>query len=53
MTRVLQALFANESAATAIEYGLVAGGVAIAIITAISRTGGTLNNFFVTLSAAL
>ena len=52
MTRMLQAFFANESAATAIEYALLAGGVAIAIVTVVTKTGGTLDKVFVTLSAA-
>jgi Flp pilus assembly pilin Flp len=53
MIRVPQSLLADQSAAASIEYALIAVGVAIAIVTAITRAGGTLNKVFVTLSAAL
>ncbi|WP_271166875.1 Flp family type IVb pilin [Hansschlegelia plantiphila] len=39
--------FANdESGATAIEYGLIAVGIAIAIITMVKGVGGSLNSAF-------
>ena len=34
----------DESGATAIEYGLIAGLVAVAIIAALTALGGSLNN---------
>jgi pilus assembly protein Flp/PilA len=53
MFRVPQSFLADQLAVTSIEYGLIAAGVAIAIVTAITRTGGALNKIFVALSAAL
>jgi pilus assembly protein Flp/PilA len=43
---LLQRLIADEEGATAIEYGLIAGLVAVAIITALSLLGDSLNNLF-------
>jgi pilus assembly protein Flp/PilA len=43
----------NESGATAIEYGLIAAGIAIAIITAVQGVGGALNTNFGTISTSL
>jgi pilus assembly protein Flp/PilA len=36
----------DESGATAIEYGLIAGLVAVAIIAALTALGSSLNNLF-------
>ena len=36
----------ERTGATAIEYGLIAGLVAVAIITALSLLGGSLDNLF-------
>jgi pilus assembly protein Flp/PilA len=36
----------EKSGATAIEYGLIAGLVAVAIITALTMLGGSLDNLF-------
>ena len=36
----------DESGATAIEYGLIAGLVAVAVIAALTALGGSLNNLF-------
>jgi pilus assembly protein Flp/PilA len=43
----------NESGATAIEYGLIAAGIAIAIITAVNGVGSALSTTFGTLSTSL
>jgi pilus assembly protein Flp/PilA len=43
----------HESGATAIEYGLIAAGIAIAIITAVQGVGGALNTNFGTISTSL
>jgi pilus assembly protein Flp/PilA len=43
----------DESGATAIEYGLIAAGIAIAIITAVQGVGGALNTNFGTISTSL
>jgi pilus assembly protein Flp/PilA len=36
----------DESAATAIEYGLIAAGISLAIITAVNTLGTSLNGVF-------
>lgn len=40
------ALFKDESGATAIEYGLIAALIAVAIIATLSLVGGHLDNTF-------
>lgn len=44
---------ADETAATAIEYGLIAAGIAIAIITAVKGLGTKLSSNFNTISTSL
>ncbi len=52
--RQLWARFArDESAATAIEYAMIAGGIAIAIVLAVQGIGTTLNTTFTSVSTAL
>ena len=43
----------DESGATAIEYGLIAAGIAIAIIGAVQGVGTSLNTAFGKVSTAL
>ena len=43
----------NESGATAIEYGLIAAGIAVAIIAAIQAVGSGLNTKLGTVEAGL
>jgi pilus assembly protein Flp/PilA len=43
----------NESAATAIEYALIAAGIALAIVTAVSSLGTTVNGKYAAVSTAL
>jgi pilus assembly protein Flp/PilA len=43
----------DESGATAIEYGLIAAGIAIAIITAVNGVGSALSTNFTTISTSL
>jgi pilus assembly protein Flp/PilA len=50
---ILQNFLANESGATAIEYGLIAAGIALAIITVINGMGSKLNTKFASISASL
>ena len=38
--------WSDESGATAIEYGLIAAGIALAIITVVNSLGTTLNGKF-------
>jgi pilus assembly protein Flp/PilA len=53
MKRKIAAFLVNESGATAIEYGLIAAGIAIAIITVVKGLGTNLKNTFSSVSAAL
>ena len=43
----------DKSGATAIEYGLIAAGIAIAIITAVQGVGTQLSTNFGTISTSL
>ena len=43
----------DESAATAIEYGLIAAGIALAIIAAVNGIGSKLNTKFASISSSL
>jgi len=43
----------DETGATAIEYGLIAGLIAVAIITAVSLLGSDLTDTFTTISTEL
>jgi pilus assembly protein Flp/PilA len=45
--------FKDESAATAIEYGLIAAGIAVAVISVITGLGTHLKTTFSTISTAL
>ena len=46
MTKLVAKFLKNESGATAIEYGLIAAGIALAIIAAVNGLGTTLNTKF-------
>jgi pilus assembly protein Flp/PilA len=43
----------DESGATAIEYGLIAAGIALAIITVVNNLGTALNSKFTSISTSL
>jgi pilus assembly protein Flp/PilA len=49
MSKIMQFL-RNESGATAIEYGLIAAGIAVAIIAVVQGLGTKLNATFQTVS---
>jgi pilus assembly protein Flp/PilA len=53
MVRTLKAFLKDENAATAIEYGLIAAGVALAIITVIKGVGTKVNTTFSSISSQL
>jgi pilus assembly protein Flp/PilA len=53
MKKFLSHYLANESGATAIEYGLIAAGIAVAIIAAVQAVGTALNTKLGTVSAGL
>jgi pilus assembly protein Flp/PilA len=45
--------FSDESGATAIEYGLIAAGIALAIIAAVNGLGTNLNTQFTSINTSL
>lgn len=47
------AFLKNESGATAIEYGLIAAGISVAIIAVVNGLGTQLNTTFTTISTSL
>jgi len=49
----LAKFFNDDRGATAIEYGLIAAGISIAIITAVAAVGSSLNTTFTSVSTAL
>ena len=51
--RQLRAFLKDESGATAIEYGLIASGVALAIIAVVNGLGTKLNTKFTSISTQL
>ncbi len=53
MKNVMKKFFKNESGATAIEYGLIAALIAVAIIGAVSTLGTNLATTFGDVSAEL
>jgi pilus assembly protein Flp/PilA len=53
MRRLIMEFLNDEAGATAIEYGLIAGGISIAIIGVVRGIGSTLNVTFTTVNTAL
>ncbi len=53
MLRLLARFQNDQSGATAIEYGLIAAGIAVAIIAVVQALGTNLNTTFSTVSTAL
>jgi pilus assembly protein Flp/PilA len=53
MKNVLARFAKDESGATAIEYALIAAGIALAIITAVNTLGTTLSNKFTSINSSL
>ena len=51
--RKLASFLKDETAATAIEYGLIAAGIAAAIIAAVNGLGTNLNTTFTSVSTQL
>ena len=52
MSKVMRFL-RDESGATAIEYGLIAAGISVAIITVVTSLGSSLNATFTSVQTAL
>lgn len=53
MKSIFKAFIADESGATAIEYGLIAAGIALAIIAVVQGLGTNLNGKFGELNGSL
>ena len=53
MKNLLSQFFADESGATAIEYGLIAAGIAVVIIAAVQLIGTNLTSTFTTIAGAV
>jgi pilus assembly protein Flp/PilA len=53
MRKLLARFAIDESAATAIEYAMIAAGISIAIVAAVRGIGTTLNTTFTNVSTGL
>ena len=53
MSNLVRGFLRNESGATAIEYGLIAGLISVIIITVLTNIGTKLNTKFGRISSAL
>jgi pilus assembly protein Flp/PilA len=53
MMKLFSQFFQDESGATAIEYGLIAAGISIAIITVVGTLGSKLNTTFNSVATAV
>jgi pilus assembly protein Flp/PilA len=49
----IRKFLADEAGATAIEYGLIAAGIALAIIAVVNGLGTTLNTQFTSINSSL
>ena len=53
MTSFVKRFVKDESGATAIEYGLIAAGISVAIIAVVQGVGSKLNTTFTSVQSAL
>jgi pilus assembly protein Flp/PilA len=53
MTTLISRFVKDDSGATAIEYGLIAAGIAVAIIAVVNGLGTKLNTTFASVSSQL
>ena len=53
MMKVFKNFLADKSAATAIEYGLIAAGISLAIIAVVNGIGAKLNTKFSSINTSL
>ena len=51
--RLIMKFLRNESGATAIEYGLIAAGISLAIIAVVNGIGAKLNTKFASINTSL
>ena len=53
MNNLIRKFFNDESGATSIEYGLIAAGIGVALITLVGQVGGELRTLFENLQTGL
>ena len=53
MQNLIARFVKDESGATAIEYGLIAAGISLAIITVVNSLGSNLNTKFTSINSSL
>jgi pilus assembly protein Flp/PilA len=53
MNQLFRRFLRSVSGATAIEYGIIAAGISVAIITVLGTTGTNLNTTFTTVATAI
>jgi pilus assembly protein Flp/PilA len=53
MKNMIRKFWSDESGATAIEYGLIAAGISLAIIAVVNGLGTTLNTKFTDINTSL
>ena len=53
LKRIIIQFLSDEAGATAIEYGLIAAGISIAIIVTVNGLGTNLNNMFTSVNNSL
>jgi pilus assembly protein Flp/PilA len=53
MIALVRKFWADETAATAIEYGLIAAGISLAIIAVVNGIGVRLNSKFASINTSL
>ena len=53
MKNLVLRFLSDDSGATAIEYGLIAAGISVAIIAVVNTIGSTLNTNFTSISSQL
>ena len=53
MKQILAKFLADDAGATAIEYGLIAAGISLAIIAVVNGLGTNLNTVFTSINTSL
>ena len=53
MSNLIRKFLADQSGATSIEYGLIAAGIGVALITLVGNVGGELQSLFTNLQTQL
>ena len=53
MKKLVLSFWRDDSGATAIEYGLIAAGISIAIVAVVNGLGSNLNTKFTTINSSL